>query len=1608
MLCLLPYPGQDLQADEDDLIEKAEETAEKIKDLIEKYQKAEVNIVKQEVVTIKDTSGNPRDCDMAVFYGNGQQARLTTKDGKFDGNFDHKHNKNVPNKALSVRLSNCECRAIKTKHQVTWLGIDTELEKLKEVLKEEIEEAGKEKAKEYAEKVIQKLAEKVGSGVAAGASSFLSGFKAGADMGAPVGEFITDNINKILDSTVNKNIEAAELNGNAPLYPSVGHAELRGRWGNTFGANPQLRNTWNITVRCGSRVIPPSAASWSNVDDLVKREYRESPAGRQEAADAAAARAEQQAQAQRQREAEAAERRAEAERQAEERKREAERKRREAERKRLYEERQRKLKAKAAEIAKTCTICDPIRNDIKAVQGQIEKTTGEIPDLEQAVTDAEKKADQARNKVKQASQKLTNFRNPSSSATDVESGRTVDSSDLEVRRQASIEAMDRYRDGKQSAQETSEQWEELNDPGVIKDLKEKADKRLEAELQAAQEKSRQADEAVAAAKRKLNAANRKLKELERELKELQAKLEECIKKCKQYSLDIAKGRYTEVGDLMDYSPSFYAQGNTEDTQKETIPQGAKTDPGTATPPAPAANPVGNQDKPVQVGLTCVGFGCSGPVSGFCLGESCNQDVNLNCSGSGCTELVNIVCLDGGCPTVLDYNCNGNSCSSTLDYFCGPAGCQSNPAQGGGFLAGLGDSNPYEFPIKCSGAGCGYEYIGGTCYGSACPETGELSCPGTGCTESIELNCSGNLCDDQFNYDCYGESCSNFLQVNCSGSSCDQLDAFHPSSQPYLTGAAPGGQAILSSGAGVAPTTNASDIKPVVTPRGSSDVIPSSNSDISVLQSAAEKISRNAGACLDADCPKIDCATAATLLQGLIVSEANLDEMYKWLIQASDDAMAHLLSLNENDIITSEQLAQAQDAQALHKYLHDIGSLLLDLASLKEAVDKVKSGEFASGSSAQQLDDVYETLKDFESAVGTIGAANGATTWAPTSNTPGHVIGALGGDAIADSVGAKNATPENIGSAINDVKSQINDAISIVQDAKDGKTPTAAVGKAIGRILKNISVGKMRERQAQMDEYIRNIGANAGAIASSMAFLQKTNSRRFAVEDALKAIRAAKGALMACMVKACGAMSLARPNVSTNFDGWGGALRHFNGLTRGLFTLLDGTFAVEDHCPGTETAISLFSGDGMGSGNTSVIGANTNLTPTHEVTAKCPRCQPIADKLAANLSETDYWRAEKAAIEEKLRQAETLRQRRGVLESRKASNRRSIQQLNQGRADSKAFGFYWGGGLAFMLRQAEARGRDLQRQIEEMSREIDRLEARKNELETIDARLSKLLDERRGLRTDLRYCQEQYCKDYDQDNAAVGRFIGEIFADVELVDVKHVSGNNPYDRRDPIAPDANRIGMSNPVSGMSTGGGTGGTGGGMTGGGGGVMMEPTIQVLPFGSTFIPFDNLSLVGPDACPSDHYHGGDVIACDGSTASDPAPGVCGYGTPDDIVEIPESSCTDPNAGTVIPIMLSASINAQCDVNSGNGTNTLNIDGTNFCNVSGPAPQVAGGTHNFTCQEHTQVTITGTCSTTQCRAFLNSTTNLDCPFPDGGFFGGTFGDSGGYTGTVSENCTCD
>ncbi len=107
--------------------------------------------------------------------------------------------------------------------------------------------------------------------------------------------------------------------------------------------------------------------------------------------------------------------------------------------------------------------------------------------------------------------------------------------------------------------------------------------------------------------------------------------------------------------------------------------------------------------------------------------------------------------------------------------------------------------------------------------------------------------------------------------------------------------------------------------------------------------------------------------------------------------------------------------------------------------------------------------------------------------------------------------------------------------------------------------------------------------------------------------------------------------------------------------------------------------------------------------------------------------------------------------------------------------------------------------------------------------------------------------------------------------IEIIDVKHISGNNPYDRVDPVAEDA----------------GDGTPDGGVT--------VPSIRVIKYGTFYFPVDQLTVAAPDACPADHYHAVSARACDGSLHADPDPFVCGFGLVSATTTIPLSSCANP-----------------------------------------------------------------------------------------------------------------
>lgn len=541
-LFLSPFYVFAQDGDEESALEKIEEHAQTLKDLIEKYQKAEIDIIKKEIFTIVDTEGNPRNCNVAIFYNNGNQARFATKGGRFEGNFDH--GKELPTRPYSIRLSDCPCRVLSTTHSSSLEEINEVVEKIKKVVEDKIEGKVQDKAKEFAEKGVEKVFEKLGYGTAAG--GFLSGFGYGVALGQPVGDYITESINQILDTFRERNLEAAEHNDFAPLYPNTGHVKSRSFLGNWFGSSPQMTNTWNVVTHCGTRDIPSSSALWHQVKDPIRtppppKTY--TPDTTQE---------EKRLAEERERAQQRAEREEQQRWEQEKRQREIEAQRRQDEARQKYEEEQRRIQQQAREIMRTCPICDPVRQNLEAVTKRITETEQKIPDLENAVTDTEKEVENADKKAEQARNKLRDFRNPE--AWVESNGSRVTTTDLEVQKEMARENWRRYMNDEQNAEETMENWENQRDPQRHEEAKERAEERLEKAVEDAEEAASQAKENLDRANTNLGDARQLLNQLNNRKNELNDLLEECLNKCRTNAEEIARGEITTYDQLLDIEP----------------------------------------------------------------------------------------------------------------------------------------------------------------------------------------------------------------------------------------------------------------------------------------------------------------------------------------------------------------------------------------------------------------------------------------------------------------------------------------------------------------------------------------------------------------------------------------------------------------------------------------------------------------------------------------------------------------------------------------------------------------------------------------------------------------------------------------------------------------------------------------------------------------------------------------------------------------------------------------------------------------------------------------------------------------------------------------------
>ncbi len=353
-------------------------------------------------------------------------------------------------------------------------------------------------------------------------------------------------------------------------------------------------------------------------------------------------------------------------------------------------------------------------------------------------------------------------------------------------------------------------------------------------------------------------------------------------------------------------------------------------------------------------------------------------------------------------------------------------------------------------------------------------------------------------------------------------------------------------------------------------------IPKDNSDLEAIQNFAQQLQSQK--CV---CPKMDCDAAHRTLQKLADLQGYLEGMLASLRDANDDHMAHFKALAEQGKLTNEQLGRTILALGVQEFLHNMGSALLDIASITSFFNEIAEDPSKLASKKpleiiENLDKFYEAVKDYESAVTNLSSS-------------------LTGQKIEGPVG--NLTPDVLGigkDALNDHKSTISDAISVLKDVheKGGDVreafkkpggPASAIGQIAGRYLKAYSAKQMEERMQYLKDLEGDLAASDLSQAQAFREMQKVQTRRFMAEDTLEAVRAALSSFAACAAKAgCGPYTLVRPqlpNFNTEVPGangkvkknWGTALRYYNEALAALRSDLS-LPAIEERVPCNPTPI----------------------------------------------------------------------------------------------------------------------------------------------------------------------------------------------------------------------------------------------------------------------------------------------------------------------------------------------------------------------------------------------------------------------------------------------------
>jgi hypothetical protein len=280
------------------------------------------------------------------------------------------------------------------------------------------------------------------------------------------------------------------------------------------------------------------------------------------------------------------------------------------------------------------------------------------------------------------------------------------------------------------------------------------------------------------------------------------------------------------------------------------------------------------------------------------------------------------------------------------------------------------------------------------------------------------------------------------------------------------------------------------------------VIPPDDRDLDRIILRIRPVVEFADQCSASECPKIDCAQAQDLQNRLRDARIFMRYTHYWLSRAADSQMDHLTSVAGESILASERAARVQKILAYQRFVHGMGSGLLEVASISGKLqgmlgDQKVLSERSYTEIAGLLDNLYEGMKTAESLGNRLESAKNDRDFPKPIAEMMPALGNLSSREMND----LKSTLSNIKSLMEAANKHGNDWRKVLKEGRGAAT----LGTIAGRYLKAYGDAQIKDRQRQVDSLLNDIIAQDAVQTHSFKDLQRIQIRRNKAEDAYTAL-----------------------------------------------------------------------------------------------------------------------------------------------------------------------------------------------------------------------------------------------------------------------------------------------------------------------------------------------------------------------------------------------------------------------------------------------------------------------------------------------------------------------